>query len=94
MDLLFGNLKAKLDGTVVIKAYAREPEEIAEFALQLDDAHVPRVQETQLGAAFSNLSGAIGGVGTALGVRGRGVRGAPGPADARPGRRRRRPWRG
>jgi ABC-type multidrug transport system fused ATPase/permease subunit len=66
MDLIFGNLKAKLDGTIVIKAYAREPEEIADFAMQLDDAHVPRVRESNLGAAFSNISGAIGGVGTAL----------------------------
>jgi subfamily B ATP-binding cassette protein MsbA len=66
MDLIFGNLKAKLDGTIAIKAYAREPEEIADFAHQLDDAHVPRVRESELGAAFSNLSGAIGGAGTAL----------------------------
>ena len=66
MDLIFGNLKAKLDGTIVIKAYAREPEEIAEFAAQLDDAHGPRVLESQLGAAFSNISVVIGGVGTAL----------------------------
>ena len=66
MDLIFGNLKAKLDGTMVIKAYAREPEEIADFAMQLDDAHMPRVRESNLGAAFSNISGAIGGVGTAL----------------------------
>jgi ABC-type multidrug transport system fused ATPase/permease subunit len=66
MDILFGNLKAKLDGVIVIKAYAREPEEIADFAFQLDDAHVPRVLESQYGAAFSNISGAIGGGGTAL----------------------------
>jgi len=66
MDLIFGNLKAKLDGTLAIKACAREPAEIAEFAAQLDDAHVPRVRESQLGAAFSNLSILIGGIGTAL----------------------------
>jgi ATP-binding cassette, subfamily B, bacterial MsbA len=66
MDLLFGNLKAKLDGTLVIKAYAREPEEIADFAAQLEDAHGPRVLESRYGAAFSNISVAIGGVGTAL----------------------------
>jgi ATP-binding cassette, subfamily B, bacterial MsbA len=66
MDLIFGNLKAKLDGTLVIKAYAREPEEIADFAAQLEDAHGPRVLESQYGAAFSNISVAIGGVGTAL----------------------------
>jgi ATP-binding cassette, subfamily B, bacterial MsbA len=66
MDVLFGNLKAKLDGSLVIKAYAREPDEIVDFAWQLDDAHVPRVQESQFGAAFSNISVAIGGAGTAL----------------------------
>jgi ATP-binding cassette, subfamily B, bacterial MsbA len=66
MDLIFGNLKAKLDGTLVIKAYGREPEEIADFAAQLEDAHGPRVLESQYGAAFSNISVAIGGVGTAL----------------------------
>ena len=66
MDVIFGNLKAKLDGMIVIKAYVREPQEIAEFAAQLDDAHVPRVRESQLGAAFSNLSLLIGGVGMAL----------------------------
>jgi ATP-binding cassette, subfamily B, bacterial MsbA len=66
MDVLFGNLKAKLDGSLVIKAHAREPEEIANFATQLEDVHVPRVRESHLGAAFSNISMAIGGVGTAL----------------------------
>jgi len=66
MDQIFGNLKAKLDGSMVIKAYGREPEEIVNFAAQLDDAHVPRVQESQFGAAFSNMSVAIGGVGTSL----------------------------
>jgi ABC-type multidrug transport system fused ATPase/permease subunit len=66
MDVIFGNLKAKLDGAAVIQAYAREPAEIAEFAAQLDDAHVPRVKETRLGAAFSNFSVLISGIGTAL----------------------------
>lgn len=66
MDLIFGNLKAKLDGTIVIKTHAHEQAEIAEFAAQLDDAHAPRVLESRLGAAFSNISIAIGGMGTAL----------------------------
>ncbi len=66
MDLIFGNLKAKLDGALVIKTSAREPVEIAEFAAQLDDAHEPRVRESRLGAAFANLSTMIGGIGTAL----------------------------
>jgi ABC-type multidrug transport system fused ATPase/permease subunit len=66
MDLIFGELKAKLDGTIVIKAYAREPQEIADFVMQLDDAHIPRVRESNLSAAFSSISGAIGGGGAAL----------------------------
>jgi len=66
MDLIFGNLKAKLDGSIVIKAYGREPEEVVEFGAQLNDAHISRVQESQFGAAFSNISVAIGGVGTSL----------------------------
>jgi ABC-type bacteriocin/lantibiotic exporter with double-glycine peptidase domain len=66
MDRIFGDLKAKLDGTIVIKACAREAAEVVAFVAQLDDAHVPRVLESRLGAAFSNLSVLIGGVGTAL----------------------------
>ncbi|MFO0889809.1 MAG: ABC transporter ATP-binding protein [Isosphaeraceae bacterium] len=66
MDRLFGHLKAKLDAQVVIKAYAQEPAEVADFAAQLADVHVPRVRETHLGAAFANISGGIGGLGTAL----------------------------
>jgi subfamily B ATP-binding cassette protein MsbA len=66
MDAIFGHLKAKLDGAIVIKAHARERQEMADFAAQLEDAHVPRVAESHLGAAFANISGAIGGVGTAL----------------------------
>jgi ABC-type multidrug transport system fused ATPase/permease subunit len=66
MDVIFGNLKAKLDGTIVIKTHAHEQAEIAEFAAQLDDAHVSRVLESRLGAAFSNISTAVGGAGTAL----------------------------
>ena len=64
MDALFGHLKEKLDGTLVIKAYAREPAEIADFAAQLADVHIPRVRESRLSAAFANLSGAISGIGT------------------------------
>ena len=81
MDILFGDLKAKLDGSMVIKAYAREPEEIADFASQLDDAHIPRVQESLLGAAFSNISAAIGGCRNGRGVCSGGVGGASGSSD-------------
>jgi ABC-type multidrug transport system fused ATPase/permease subunit len=49
----------------VIKAYARELAEQKDFADQLADVHVPRVHEGELSAAFSNISGAISGVGTA-----------------------------
>ena len=83
MDLLFGNLKAKLDGSIVIKAYAREPEEIADFAAQLDDAHVPRVQESQSGRGLFQYQRGDRRRGDGPGVCGRGVGSAPGPADAR-----------
>ena len=63
MDLIFGLLKEKIDGSLVIKTSAQEPAEIAEFAAQLDDAHGPRVRDHKLSAAFSNLSAAISGVG-------------------------------
>jgi ABC-type multidrug transport system fused ATPase/permease subunit len=65
MDVIFGHLKEKLDGVLVIKAHAREPAEVRAFAAELADAHVPRVREARLGAAFANLSAAIGGTGTA-----------------------------
>ena len=63
MDVLFGHLKEKLDGTLVIKALAREPAEVDDFAAQLADAHVFRVRDNRLSAAFSNLSAAISGTG-------------------------------
>ena len=65
MDVLFGHLKEKLDGTLVVKALAREPAEVADFAAQLADAHVSRVRDGRLAAAFSNLGAAISGVGAA-----------------------------
>ncbi|MGE3818459.1 MAG: ABC transporter ATP-binding protein [Isosphaeraceae bacterium] len=64
MDVIFGHLKEKLDGVLVIKSHARESAEEAGFAAELEDAHGPRVREVQLRAAFSNLSAAISGVGT------------------------------
>lgn len=65
MDILFGHLKEKLDGVIVVKAHAREAAEVSGFVLELDDAHGPRVQEVRLRTAFSNLSAAISGLGTA-----------------------------
>ncbi len=63
MDLIFGLLKERIDGSLLIKTAAQEPAEVAAFAGQLDDAHGPRVRDHQLSAAFSNLSAAISGVG-------------------------------
>ncbi len=65
MDILFGHLKEKLDGVIVVKAHAREAAEVSGFVLELDDAHGPRIQEVRLRTAFSNLSAAISGLGTA-----------------------------
>lgn len=65
MDALFGGLKAKLDGSLVIKACGQERAEMGGFLAQLDDVHGPRVREGWLAATFSNLSTAISGLGTA-----------------------------
>ena len=72
MDRIFGDLKAKLDGTIVIKACAREPAEIAEFAAQLDDAHGPRVLETPAGRRLLQPERADRRRGHGPGVRRRG----------------------
>ena len=82
MDVLFGNLKAKLDGSIVIKAYAREPEEIADFAAQLNDAHVPRVQESQFKRGLFQYQRGDWRRGNGTGVRRRRVGSTPGSAHA------------
>jgi subfamily B ATP-binding cassette protein MsbA len=63
LDTIFGHLKAKIDGMLVVKAHAREDAEGASFATQIDAAHGPRVRVGRLGVAFSNLSAAISGIG-------------------------------
>ena len=65
MDIVFGMLKEKLDGTQVIKACSRELAEMDDFADQLEDAHGPRVRDNTLRAAFSGLCTMISGAGTA-----------------------------
>ena len=50
----------------MIRAYAREEDEISEFAARIGAAHGPRVRVGWLGAAFSNLSSALNGAGTTL----------------------------
>jgi subfamily B ATP-binding cassette protein MsbA len=65
MDALFGHLKEKIDGSLVIRAYAREPAEEEDFAGRLADVHAPRVLEARLSAALSVLGAAISGIGTA-----------------------------
>jgi ABC-type multidrug transport system fused ATPase/permease subunit len=63
LDGVFDHLKEKLDGTLVVKSHAREVAEIDRFAAQLGELHGPRVRADRLGAAFSNIGTAIGGVG-------------------------------
>lgn len=65
MDALFGHLKERIDGSLVIRAYAREPAEERDFAGRLADVHGPRVLEGRFSAALSNISAAISGIGTA-----------------------------
>jgi ABC-type multidrug transport system fused ATPase/permease subunit len=64
LDGVFGHLKQKVDGALVVKAHACESAEVAEFAARLRALHGPRVRADRLGAAFSNVSAAVSGVGT------------------------------
>jgi subfamily B ATP-binding cassette protein MsbA len=66
LDRVFGHLKEKIDGVLVVKAYAREEAEAADFAGRIGAAHGPRVRVGGLGALFSNLSTALGGLGSTL----------------------------
>jgi ABC-type multidrug transport system fused ATPase/permease subunit len=66
LDGIFGRLKEKIDGMLVVKVHAREQEEVAGFAGQIESAHRPRVRVGLLGAAFSNLSATAGGVAGSL----------------------------
>lgn len=65
MDTIFAHLKEKLDGVLQVRAAAREPAEIAEFARRLAAAHLPRLSVARLGAACAQLGTALGGVATA-----------------------------
>ena len=66
LDGIFARLKEKLDGVLVVKAHAREQDEMAGFAAQIDEAHRPRLKVGLLGAAFSNLSATAAGIGASL----------------------------
>ncbi len=66
LDGIFTRLKEKIDGVLVVRAYARERDEMAGFAAQIGQAHRPRLRVGLLGAAFSNLSTTAAGIGTSL----------------------------
>jgi subfamily B ATP-binding cassette protein MsbA len=63
LDTVFGHLKTKIDGMLVVLAHGREPAEVESFARQIQDAHGPRVRLGRMGVAFSNLSLATSGIG-------------------------------
>jgi subfamily B ATP-binding cassette protein MsbA len=63
LDGVFGQLKEKFDGVLVVKAHAREEAEMADFAARIDAAHEPRLRVERMVAAFCNLSVATGGIG-------------------------------
>jgi ABC-type multidrug transport system fused ATPase/permease subunit len=66
LDAVFGQLKTKFDGVLVVKAHAREEAEMTAFAAQIDAAHGPRLQVERMSAALANVSLAASGIGTAL----------------------------
>jgi subfamily B ATP-binding cassette protein MsbA len=63
LDAVFGHLKTKIDGVLVVRAHACEPAEVDAFGRQIHDAHGPRVRLGRMGVAFSNLSLATSGIG-------------------------------
>lgn len=66
LDGIFARLKEKLDGMLVVKAHAREQDEMIGFSAQIGEAHRPRLRVGRLGAAFSNLSMTAAGIGASL----------------------------
>jgi ATP-binding cassette, subfamily B, bacterial MsbA len=66
LDTVFGHLKAKFDGILVVKACAREEAETAAFAAQIDAAHEARVRLERMNAALSHVNLALSGVGASL----------------------------
>src|SRR5262249_43351383 len=66
LDTVFGHLKAKFDGVLVVKACAREEAEMAAFAAQINAAHRPRLRVQRMSAVFANLSGATSGIAVSL----------------------------
>lgn len=63
LDLIFTQLKEKLDGAVVVKGHGREAAEEAEFGARVADAHPPRVRLGRLTAGLSAGGQFIGGLG-------------------------------
>lgn len=66
LDDIFGCLKEKIDGALVVKAHGREQHEMAGFAEKIEAAHRPRLRVGLLGAALSNLSATTAGIGGSL----------------------------
>jgi ABC-type multidrug transport system fused ATPase/permease subunit len=66
LDAVFGRLKETLDGAMVVKVCAGEDGEVAGFARRFGESHGSRLRVGRLSALFSNVTGAISGVGTSL----------------------------
>jgi ABC-type multidrug transport system fused ATPase/permease subunit len=66
LDTVFGHLKQKFDGILVVKSFAREESEINAFASEIHAAHRPRLDVERMSAAFSNLSLLLQGLGASL----------------------------
>ena len=66
LDAVFGRLKETLDGAIVVKACAGEEGEVAGFSRRFGESHGSRLRVGRLSAMFSNVTGAISGVGTSM----------------------------
>ena len=66
LDRVFGHLKQKIDGMLVVKATVAEASEVAAFSRQMGELHRPRLGVSWLGVTFSNLCIGVGGIGATV----------------------------
>jgi ABC-type multidrug transport system fused ATPase/permease subunit len=66
LDAIFGQLKQKFDGALVVKAHACEEDEITRFSAQIAAAHETRLRLERMNSAFSSVNLLLSGVGSSL----------------------------
>jgi len=67
LDSIFAQLKEKLDAMIVVKSYAQERSEIAEFTARIGDVHASRMRLGRLTVTFSATCQLLAGLGALAG---------------------------